>query len=292
MEDIKIYADDHPLTPELAAMHLRFSGKTPSEVRAFLPKNHPFFLYRYLPPDINPEWLKSSLINGNFRFSSHKDFNDPFDMAVHLDFEANTKQKIAKFNQVIRTYGSHLTWKEKQKKLHELMVSPEFTPSTLTTNLRKTFEETGILCFTPTPKSLLMWSHYGKEHRGLVLQFEVAKDIHNLIQALPVAYVDEYPTFNWFKDPLTKMEKILLNKHPDWRYEGERRITRINAAHKYITINPCSITGLILGCKSDHNLLKTVKEILSLRDTLGLPHVQLYKAQQHPTKYKLSVFKA
>ena len=75
---------------------------------------------------------------------------------------------------------------------------------------REQSEHTGVCSFAGDPLNILMWSHYASNHRGVCLQFDVAKDPINLLLALPVEYSDEYPVVNWIT--AFEIDKTLLRK--------------------------------------------------------------------------------
>ena len=54
-------------------------------------------------------------------------------------------------------------------------------------------EDIGICCFSFNPKSILMWSHYTNNHKGVCLKFDYKQDIEGFRVSSPVEYVEEYP---------------------------------------------------------------------------------------------------
>jgi len=104
-------------------------------------------------------------------------------------------------------------------------------------NLVKKFK---ISCFTTTPYSMLMWSHYANSHKGFCLEYEVppydsesALLFHNLF---PVIYsnkrtsvleqcISELNSSFIPKDVLWSIYKYgLLSKSMDWKYQSEWRL--------------------------------------------------------------------
>lgn len=85
-----------------------------------------------------------------------------------------------------------------------------------------------IACFSEKCDSMLMWSHYGDEHRGLCAGY----NLHELIEkysCFPVIYSDKMPQKKALdignKDMLYES---ILTKSKDWEYEAEWRIIDID----------------------------------------------------------------
>lgn len=255
------------------------------------PNAFPQFLYRYISPDISEAKLREQLIDSDFWLSSSSDFNDPFDMTAHVVLEGGVMEKRAKLDALVKQHNKSLGWRERQTEVTRMMTNPTFEKSGIKRILEKNLREAGVLCFSESPKNVLMWSHYAKDHKGLVLQFEIAKHAEEFTGALPVAYNGAYPTFNWFKKTEDQLMNIILRKHPDWGYEKERRIVRIGDAHTFLYINPEALTGIIFGCKAEEKLKEKVKRVLRSRAQKRISLVKLYQAYKSPSEYKLIIGK-
>ena len=88
----------------------------------------------------------------------------------------------------------------------------------------------GILSLTETPDNLLMWSHYGDSHKGVVLGFD---ELHPFFQGeeivaglsrlSKVEYNQKRPVLS----PSTRNNpKVFLRKSAEWAYEREWRLIR------------------------------------------------------------------
>jgi hypothetical protein len=108
---------------------------------------------------------------------------------------------------------------------------------------RDTLARNSILSFCPELNNNLLWSHYADGHRGMCMEFEIShKDLY-----FPVIYLQKQEDMTenilrWLdikKDVITKesmdwtieeqvviskLQKIMLCKKADWRYEKEIRI--------------------------------------------------------------------
>lgn len=95
-----------------------------------------------------------------------------------------------------------------------------------------------IACFSATPASTLMWSHYADQHRGVVVGFHTDQlSLGKISAPKPVRYQDDLPRI-WTEEEHAKSvvygidptitreqgEPLVLAKHTAWRYEQEWRI--------------------------------------------------------------------
>ncbi|WP_081666848.1 DUF2971 domain-containing protein [Laribacter hongkongensis] len=78
------------------------------------------------------------------------------------------------------------------------------------------FASVAILCLCETPVSAPMWSHYGEEGKGVVLEFDTQTDFFKRNVPHKVRYQAKRPTVKNLYD-------AMLVKHTDWAYEREWR---------------------------------------------------------------------
>jgi hypothetical protein len=136
-----------------------------------------------------------------------------------------------------------------------------------------------------------MWSHYGRDHTGICLQFEWARDVHCLSRAISIEYDDEYPVVNWIKNFRDSIGPALMRKHTRWKYENEYRISIDSEAGKYLDLRPEALTGIIIGCRTDWVVRAAVDSLLAERAVRGHPGVRLYYAHMSTTSYELEIRK-
>jgi hypothetical protein len=127
--------------------------------------------------------------------------------------------------------------------------------------------EYGMLCFSSTYESPIMWSHYADRHKGICLIFEVLEE--NII---PVNYLDKPKKIDLKeKKSITPIDvqSIISNKSNLWKYENECRIFSSLDHQIYDNGNffePFSdslkLAGVILGayCSESES---TIKSLLS-----------------------------
>lgn len=256
----------------------------------FLPKK----LYRYRSLN-KAHREKQNLENNKLYLSSPKDFNDPYDCECKLNYhliiyyvytslylESFSTWKAEIFKKSSLDYRAMIencphyrkSYLNKYKEHHNV---PKF--NTLISDIK---DDILISCFSETYNSVLMWSHYADEHRGICIEYDL-QDLYGNIQftfnraMYPVIYnrtladVTQLAIDTIFK----KSSKHVLNyvlikpavhKAIDWRYEQEWRIIfpRINTRE----IETPTPSKIILGSrisKVDEEWLRDLCEQKSIK---------------------------
>lgn len=140
-----------------------------------------------------------------------------------------------------------------------------------------------IVCGSENPTSILMWSHYAKNHTGLVLGFDQNEfpfpEFHQTGNILPVNYIDDRPTYKHrlIADTdyqLSEFRRIASTKYTDWQYEREIRIIVPLGAKTigrhikqtedgfYLVLSPKNICTVILGAMMDQNQKQEIQSVL------------------------------
>lgn len=175
-------------------------------------------LYKYYGYDSGLKALESQ----NLGFRKPKNFNDPFE----LSFLSNSEGSQSKQNELI----------EKLETLRNTVV---------------------ILSLTRTPDNPLMWAHYGQEHTGFVIGYNVTDKFfksskYNVIPVTAGDVVYTNTKSSHILDPevmnrihrvylscmgapdivpdsetISFFRKIFLTKHASWVYEEEVRVVKI-----------------------------------------------------------------
>lgn len=175
-------------------------------------------LYKYYGYDAGLKALESQ----NLGFRKPKNFNDPFE----LSFLSNSE-------------GPYSKQAELKRKLDELR------------------DTVVILSLTRTPDNPLMWAHYGQEHTGFVIGYDVGDvflssseynlipvtsgDVvytntksshilnHEIMDRIHNVYLSGLGDGRQIIDPetLSFARKIFLTKHASWVYEEEVRAVKI-----------------------------------------------------------------
>ena len=153
--------------------------------------------------------------------------------------------------------------------------------------------ERRIYCLTPDCKSMLMWSHYAGNHRGICLAFGVDNPLFS--RARRVAYRSVYPRWmpHEFEIKQDLTITLILTKAMEWSYEHEYRLISLQSGSKqdylmaeadFFRLPPNALKFVIVGCEGDY---ETVSKIVREYEP-GLPVKRIIRS---PGRYELSVEK-
>lgn len=216
-------------------------------------KQYPSHLFNYRTIEI----CKLILENNTMKFSSPKNFNDPFDCQIIPDTN-NSQEEIADF---LRSNNfNKLSESQIQKLVKETTESPEKWKQTIEPTFEKIINSTGVCCFTPEENNLLMWSHYTNSHKGVCLKFNILKDLDFFIYPFPMKYSDEYPIYNHLKNRDTLVTDMVLTKSKIWEYEKEIRVIKVNNVG-FIKFNKDSLEEIVFGCNTTEKEIEEIKDI-------------------------------
>jgi len=239
------------------------------------------YLYRYIDVEKTRKYVINPLRDGKaleIRPSHPSKFNDPFDTRLPLEYFKHPKMRLQyarELQEIICKYSNskpeycNECWTEFEKSLDIVDISEwkseiasiflKYLPYTSLTDEHKdrvikkinNYEkdaqngldnELGISCFSETPKSILMWSHYAEKHTGICLAYDTSiflKDTrrYDIIDWLnPVRYMNDISDilselkrkadgeyFSKEEDEILQY-KSLLTKYDAWSYEMEWRL--------------------------------------------------------------------
>ena len=199
---------------------------------------YPEIVYKYR------NWVddthKNVLLRNELFFSSPRDFNDPFDCRIPLNFSLlDSEEKLSQYLSYGRQRREAETTMSKED-LDDMMSKFELR---LRTERDKTQEfynslyfegvdnHYGVLSLTEKWNSILMWSHYGDCHRGYCVGFWQEKFRKSGVVNGGVAI---YPEDNSFPgiSPIDQNEtkstiQQVHTKSNEWKYESEFRLYKM-----------------------------------------------------------------
>lgn len=161
----------------------------------------------------------------------------------------------------------------------------------------KSFDYFRIRSFSScSPKNVLMWSHYGDEHRGFCVQYRLSKhfikeeenDLNKHMYLKKIEY-----TKNKISVEVNTLNSTLgfATKYRDWKYEKEVRLISYNPQvegkfHSISLDSDSGIGAIYFGYRCDENDIKTIMNICSER----YKGIKFYKMELNPTNiYKLTL---
>lgn len=259
-------------------------------------EEHVIYRCKYLPFS---EGALKTLTDGTIKFTCPLDFNDPFDCLPHYD-TINIKQLPRMRPDLFKAAGERRGLspaKRLQKKgefvarLKDRIDDGSFA--------RDQLRRIGVVSLSKNALSVPMWSHYADFHRGLVLEFRIPimgtlEDSRLALDRLlpfPVNYQTDRPRIEiGIELPHDLVDKIVLAKSQDWKYEEEERVVdheRGPGIHSYRRDD--ILTSVIAGLRIDNDNYRNLQTVVTELGKSAIPNLTLYKAQIKNGEYKIEV---
>ena len=246
---------------------------------------------------MNSDGVIRLLNNMTIRFTQPTELNDPYE--CHLTIDKKTIQLIKEDYQEFRKR------EQPEKSDQYCKERAEENESTLIENAliryRDYRDSFGVLSLTESPLNLLMWAHYGDEHKGAVIELDpshqclttATKSGKEFAGLFAVKYTPN--KVSGIPDPNVVIE-TLLTKSTEWGYEKEWRYIRTlnllqdvgNGIH-VTEIKPKAIKRIILGARFPAERLP---EITAFTSKPEFSHVIVQKAMIIPNKFGLKLIDA
>ncbi len=268
-----------------------------------------FPLYKYA----TAETTKINIANRSLRFSSPTAFNDPFDSKISSVIGVSEEDWINEVNKfyVEQEFG-HLSFDEKQQKLHKLINRPMedelLEALNRIKNLNKNFTEelanlakkSAILCLSKNNSNRLMWPHYADSYKGAVMAFAPNHDKDSCFKYMELVQYSKERFFpnkdlSRFSRPgeltdeelLSDVRKLFLTKDEEWDYEEEYRffipnILKDGEIYWHGGFHPEELVGIYLGNRMQH---EDKIEIFNAAKSLN-EKVKVYKQELGLLKYE------
>jgi hypothetical protein len=262
------------------------------------PENYPKIIYKYR--SWSDEYGKKALSEFQLYLSSPKDFNDPFDCRIPVNFKVLSKEEII-------LYAEKMTTKHKSTLLKRgLNLENEKSKiiQRLTTDIEKIQKENeeiafrdyderfGILSLSTKWDDILMWSHYGDKHYGYCLGFNEKalrdSEIFGLGGIVSYPKTREYPLIHPLKQD--EPEAHFLNSHHkaiDWLYESEYRLTKFyypnipSKQDRQINFDPKHLAEVIIGLRTPEKHREEIIDICKANE------IKVYQAHQVEFKFQI-----
>lgn len=177
------------------------------------------------------QWGMKSLWEKRLKIAEYADLNDPFELLPFAQTDKEARAHI-KFVQEILSQGH------------------------------------GVLCFSESWKSTLIWAHYADKHKGMCLGFEIEDSsyltkIDYVSKRLPSTIDLSKPAGGIDEQMLTKCLNV---KHSGWKYEKERRLrVGLNEQRDGIYYNAFNngmeLREVIIGARSTLSIVDVVEAV-------------------------------
>jgi hypothetical protein len=260
------------------------------------------------------------LVADNLFFADPSTFNDPLDTrpAVKTDLSEDELERIlvqlvesrlqAEMTAAARTikyrgprtieHIAHLSKRHADDLISDIKYhasDPEFdTPDRLqyllglsvAEELLRQYEK-GIVSFGERANCVLMWSHYGDQHKGICIGYSVPSDAASnlykvnyggtrLVEASAIAAM-----LAGDDTARRKVDKaVLLKKAIDWRYEREWRLI----GERGLQNSNLELEEVVFGVRCDSAVKYAVVKALEDRER----PIKFYEMQERPTTFGLS----
>jgi hypothetical protein len=236
--------------------------------------------------------LEDWIVNSAFRLSRPIEFNDPFDFHGVMLIEDTDEQFRERCFNIAKDHMPLGSTDEDVGRAAEFMRShPVELERLAQESFNRARTTSGVACFSTSPKTVILWSHYAAGHAGVCLQLDVARDFPALMGALCVRMIDglQLPTMNWITTLRKDIGNAMLSKNSWWAHEQERRIIQTDQGGKYVPLRPEALSRIILGCRIGNEDTKFIDDLLAKRAARGLAQIEVYVASAHGKLAKLVV---
>lgn len=225
--------------------------------------------------------LKEIIQNNSLYFSSVAKYNDPFEFKANLSSNFNQLELFTLLKDTGKYSDAEAT------KLSDMMIQDkEACLSSFQQSIEKTISKLGVCCLSQKYNNLLMWAHYGNDHKGVVLKFKMDKDLSFFSPLFKVDYCADFPKYNYFKNNKGLDHIQVKTKSIDWAYEEEMRI--IKEKEGLYQFNKIALFSIYFGLRTPQD---EIDNIIKLATENGFEHLIYKKATIKEGHYSLE-FKA
>ncbi|WP_379953215.1 DUF2971 domain-containing protein [Dokdonia sp. R78006] len=226
-------------------------------------------------------------------------FNDPFDCRIPENYHLlNTQEKIDQFMEYIESKHedklSKLTKSDIEKisnNFKKRFKNPEEVQQNHQNHFFKQINDCyGIFSLSKKWNSLLMWSHYGNNHKGFCIGFR--EDLMRKSSLFGAGFEVNYTTKFPERNPLKRIEPIqdsflqLGHKASEWKYEEEFRLINLKLEgltkkDRIIKYPDEFISEVILGIEISENDKAEILKICNLKK------IKVFQLSKEPFMFKL-----
>ncbi len=266
-----------------------FNKELYSQIKNYLLQYGPSILYRYRSGN---SWDIDGLKNDTIWLSTLKEYNDPFENRLCIDFEGVVDSYLKMDPQVIAQMRlkhidkNHPIYKEIIK---DIKVRGKKLQESLSMKKLRIF----TACFCEEKSSLLMWAHYANSHKGFCIGYKFEDIIEKFgINILPVVYSKEYSAIQSY-ETFIDYDRFFLeewrSKSEEWSYEKEWRL--VGGYHKNEPYQEGKIIGMVkpfciyMGVNIDTKVRKQLLEICKERG------IKLFQMQLSEKSYRLLAYR-
>ncbi len=243
-------------------------------------------LYKYRPCNGH---TRDILLKDKIWYSTMPSYNDPFEGIVQVDKGINRASLLGHTIHQYLKDGHTVSETLEIVKRDYLDATGNITEDVLNriASVCEQFCESnnklGVLALSESPLSILMWSHYADEHKGMCIGFsrETGNALSDDEICLPVNYSEIYPhptVGDLLRADDSATRATVRTKAIDWSYEKEWRLMHERSG---LWPLPGPIKSIILGCRWDDKLTADVRKAVENK------HVEIFKAKIVKGEFRL-----
>ena len=218
-----------------------------------------------------------SILDQTIRYSRPQDLNDPFECLPRYDRA-----------EVVSLVEEKTNDPQQRDKCVESIMKRDFV------DFFERMNDFGVTSFSTSSTTILMWSHYAEQHKGLCIEYDSAKiETLAMVQYAPT---NERALCSVKEPSKTEATRALLTKGIEWSYEKEvRRFEGINKCNAIFNpslnrfvftkdVQPETIRGIYFGLRSDPAWMDEL-----CRYERGVnPDCRFFRAKRDTQKFEIS----
>ena len=245
-------------------------------------------LYKYLSFTENTE---SAVATPRLWFSRPSKLNDPFELRPWYEFNYKPHQLVEQLARQLRKLNPSMTEHAVVAEATAIFLQGRHRDPEMWNSLRRDItermnNEIGILCFSTVVDSILMWSHYCKDHQGICLGFKWSARTPFFGKAQQLKYRRKLPIVDVYNTPYEKqVEQVFLTKFLDWKYETEWRIIDQDEGEGLQRYPAELLRSITFGVNTSTEQRTDVRKWLESRGAA----VELYQCHRDEKEFKLNI---
>jgi hypothetical protein len=258
----------------------------------------PEILYKYRNWSI--ENHRKLLVDNEIYLSSARNFNDPYDCALPIDFNKLTNRDLEKYYyDASKRNQPQLDCKQRKKLSKELVLKarnrfPQLFEEFKRLQIEKNYSDFGVFSLTEDKSNIAMWSYYSDSHRGFCVGFDIKKlaeylihlaiERKQLIDIFKVKYSRKYPRLNPIRgDAEDIVIKPLITKSKIWQHEKEYRLLAIHGTNIKMNFPDEIFKEIIFGVRITEDTKNDIIKIIKNKQQ----SIKLYQSRISENKFKI-----
>jgi hypothetical protein len=256
-------------------------------------------LYKYRPFNV---WTLRCLTEAEIHYPEPTSFNDPMDCRPTIDVNVDrdklerlyyrlllrrmTKDKAAGEVGHLRYMSSEHGDYKTDPKVEDYLI--RMLAREIRDEVDDELGKAGVLSLSATWSSVLMWSHYGDQHRGICIEYDTTEQNHPRLaavnyrapRAIKASDLIRWKALNDEDARVRVMQTYFYAKSKEWKYEKEWRDLRDKSGSHGV---PFRITAIYFGLRCDISIITSIVKLLVDR-----PAIKLYAIHPKGDTFRLA----